>query len=77
MVEGVIAYDLDLHQFEMISLPERKKRFLEVGDTVEVLIDNVWTIVHLESGGYLGRYFILPDGQFIRPALCMKVRFNL
>ena len=47
---------------------------LAVGEWVEVLVGDEWLAMRMQSGGYHGRYLCSVDGQWMRPALCMRVR---
>jgi len=47
---------------------------LQVGDRFEVQVGEQWQAAIMYSGGYRGRYLLLPCGQRVRPALCMRAR---
>ena len=47
---------------------------LSVGERFEVQLRGAWCQVHLESGGYKGRYYITADGERGRLAVGMPAR---
>ena len=47
---------------------------LSVGDRFEVQLRGEWCQVLLESGGYMGRYYITADGECGRLAVSMQAR---
>ncbi len=47
---------------------------LQVGDRFEVHVGGQWQEAMMCSGGYRGSYLLLPGGQHVRPALCMRAR---
>lgn len=47
---------------------------LQVGDRFEAQMGGQWQVAMMCSGGYRGSYLLLPNGQHVRPALCMRAR---
>src|SRR5438270_8033123 len=47
---------------------------LVVGERFELHLRGVWCQVHLESGGYQGRYYVTGDGECGRLAVGMQAR---
>jgi Domain of unknown function (DUF5348) len=47
---------------------------LTVGERFEVQLRGVWCQVRLESGGYMGRYYVTADGERGRLAVSMQAR---
>ncbi len=47
---------------------------LSEGQSFELRLHGEWCRVRLESGGYMGRYYVTVEGERGRLAVCMKAR---
>ena len=76
--EGMLGYSKGCYTLLCRPHPEMSVvavvHSLQVGDRFEVQVEGQWQGAILCSGGYRGWYLLLPGGQCVRPALCMRVR---
>ena len=70
--EGILGYALGYYM--LIGQHDGDQHYFRAGDVIEVRIGGQWQTVRMGSGGYKGWYFVIADGERVRPALCMKAR---
>jgi Domain of unknown function (DUF5348) len=73
-MEGIVGYGLS--HYMLITQQNVDQHCFHAGDVLEVRIGDEWQVVRMESGGYKGWYLVTAHGQRVRPALCMKARWE-